>query len=286
MGAVAWGLRPHRAIGVTIWGECQHGPDHVLTISSDRIMGLCFLGGSPAGPAMARLGTTGNMMSDTDELDLESRRRAMVMIVAAYVRLCAEELGKERLSDRVMQAMTTVPRHRFVPAELEEWAYEDTPLPIGQGKTISQPFMVALMTDLLAIKESDKVLEIGTGLGYQSAILAELAKHVFSVEIIEELANEAERRLRSAGYDNVQLRIGDGSRGWIERGPFDKIMVSAAPRDIPQRLLGQLKAGGKMVLPLGGEDDQTLIVVEKGDDAHVRTHELIAVRFSPLIVSN
>jgi len=226
------------------------------------------------------------MVSETDEQSLESRRRAMVTLVAAYTRLCVEELGKERLSDRVIQAMITVPRHRFVPAELEEWAYEDTPLPIGQGKTISQPFMVALMTDLLAIKGSDKVLEIGTGLGYQSAILAELAKHVFSVEIIEELAKEAEHRLRSTGYENVQLRIGDGSRGWVECGPFDKIMVSAAPERIPQRLLGQLKAGGKMVLPLGAGDDQKLVLVEKGEDDHVRTRELIAVRFSSLIVSN
>ena len=182
-------------------------------------------------------------VSDTDELNFESRRRAMVMIVAAYARLCVEELGKEQLSDRVMQAMTTVPRHQFVPAELEEWAYEDTPLPIGQGKTISQPFIVALMTDLLAIKASDKVLEIGTGLGYQSAILAELASQVFSVEIIEELAKEAERRLRYTGYDNVQLRVGDGSRGWVEHGPFDKIMVCAAPEHIPQKLLAQLKGG-------------------------------------------
>lgn len=226
------------------------------------------------------------MVSDTDDPDLENRRRAMVMVVAAYVGLCVEELGRERLSDSVMQAMTTVPRHRFVPAELEEWAYEDTPLPIGQGKTISQPFMVALMTDLLAIKESDKVLEIGTGLGYQSAVLAELAKDVCSVEIIEELAKEAEHRLRATGYDNVQLRIGDGSRGWVERGPFDKIIVSAAPQHIPQKLLGQLKAGGKMVLPLGAEDDQKLVVVEKGEDDYVRTRELIAVRFSPLIASN
>src|SRR5215475_1102935 len=249
-------------------------------------MGLCYLGGPYAIPAKPRRRTTRNMVTDADEPDLESRRRAMVKIVAAYARLCVEDLGKEQLSDRVMQAMITVPRHRFVPAELEEWAYEDTPLPIGQGKTISQPFIVALMTDLLAIKGSDKVLEIGTGLGYQSAILAELAKHVFSVEIIEELASEAERRLRSAGYDSVQLRIGDGSRGWVERGPFDKIMVSAAPEHIPQRLLEQLKAGGKMVLPLGAGDDQKLVVVEKGEDDHVRTRELIAVRFSPLIVSS
>ena len=117
-------------------------------------MGLCYLGGRPAVRAKARRGTTRNMVSETDEQSLESRRRAMVTLVAAYTRLCVEELGKERLSDRVIQAMITVPRHRFVPAELEEWAYEDTPLPIGQGKTISQPFMVALMTDLLAIMDS------------------------------------------------------------------------------------------------------------------------------------
>src|SRR5262245_8888149 len=201
-------------------------------------------------------------VSDTDELNFESRRRAMVMIVAAYARLCVEELGKEQLSDRVMQAMTTVPRHQFVPAELEEWAYEDTPLPIGQGNTISQLFIVALMTDLLAIQRCCKVLEVGSGLGDQSAVLAELASQVFSVESIDELAKEAERRLRSTGYDNVQLRVGDGSRGWVEHGPFDKIMVSAAPQHIPQRLLGQLKAGGKMVLPLGAGDDQKLVVGE------------------------
>jgi protein-L-isoaspartate(D-aspartate) O-methyltransferase len=226
------------------------------------------------------------VVSGTDELNLVKCRQAMVMIVAVHASLCVEELGKDRLSDRVMQAMATVPRHRFVPVELEEWAYEDMPLPIGQGKTISQPFMVALMTDLLAIEEHDKVLEIGTGLGYQSAILAELAKQVFSVEIIEELSKEGELRLRSTGYDNVQLRVGDGSRGWIEHAPFDKIMVTAASQLVPQRLLEQLKPSGKMVLPVGAEDEQCLVVVEKGDDHQVRTRELIAVRFSPLVVSH
>jgi protein-L-isoaspartate(D-aspartate) O-methyltransferase len=226
------------------------------------------------------------LVSDTDELNLVKCRQAMVMIIAFQASLCLEEIGKDRLSDRVMQAMATVPRHRFVPVELQERAYDDLPLPIGFGKTISQPFMVALMTDLLAVEEQDKVLEIGTGLGYQAAILTELAKQVFSVEIIEELAREGELRLRATGCPNVQLRIGDGSQGWVEHAPFDKIMVTAAPELIPQRLLEQLKPGGKMVLPVGVEDKQKLVVVEKGDDHQVRTRELIGVRFSPLITSH
>jgi protein-L-isoaspartate(D-aspartate) O-methyltransferase len=210
----------------------------------------------------------------------------MVMIIAGYASFCVEEIGKDRLTDRVMAAMARVPRHEFVPVELQEWAYDDMPLPIGCGKTISQPFMVALMTDLLAIGEHDKVLEIGTGLGYQTAILGELAEQVFSVEIIEELAREGELRLRAMGCDNVQLRIGEGSRGWVEHAPFDKIMVTAASELVPQRLLEQLKPGGKMVLPVGVEDKQRLVVVEKGVDHQVRTRELIAVRFSPLITSH
>jgi protein-L-isoaspartate(D-aspartate) O-methyltransferase len=208
------------------------------------------------------------------------------MIIAVHASLCLEQIGKDRLGDRVMEAMARVPRHQFVPVELQDWAYEDLPLPIGCGKTISQPFMVALMTDLLAIEEHDKVLEIGTGLGYQAAILAELAEHVFSVEIVEELAREGERRLRAIGCDKVQLRVGDGSRGWPEHAPFDKIIVTAAPEVIPQRLLHQLKPGGKMVLPAGPEEEQKLFIVEKGNDSRLRTRELIAVRFSPLITSH
>jgi protein-L-isoaspartate(D-aspartate) O-methyltransferase len=208
------------------------------------------------------------------------------MIIAVHASLCIEQIGKDRLGDRVMEAMARVPRHQFVPAELQDWAYEDLPLPIGCGKTISQPFMVALMTDLLAIEEHDKVLEIGTGLGYQAAILAELAEHVFSVEIVEELAREGERRLRAIGCNKVQLRVGDGSRGWPEHAPFDKIIITAAPEVIPQRLLQQLKPGGKMVLPAGPEEEQKLVIVEKGNDSRLTTRELIAVRFSPLITSH
>ena len=221
-------------------------------------------------------------MSDTDALIYESRRQAMVMIVAVHAKLCAEELGKERLGDRVMQAMITVPRHRFVPAELVEWAYEDTPLPIGQGKTISQPFMVALMTDLLAIEEPDKVLEIGTGLGYQAAVLSQLARKVYSMELIEELARQAKQRLRRQGCTNIETKIGNGYHGWSEHAPFDKVIVTAAPDLIPPPLLHQLKSGGKMVIPAGLPDAQQLVLVEKNGDGKVTTKEILQVRFSQL----
>jgi protein-L-isoaspartate(D-aspartate) O-methyltransferase len=226
------------------------------------------------------------LVAGADEQNFVKCRQAMVMIIAGYASFSAEQIGKDRLADRVMEAMASVPRHQFVPVELQEWAYDDTPLPIGFGKTISQPFMVALMTDLLAIQKHDKVLEIGTGFGYQTAILAELAEQVFSVEIIEELAREGERRLRAMGCDNVQLRVGDGSRGWAEHAPFDKIIVTAAPKLIPQRLLEQLKVGGRMVLPAELDGEQRLSVVEKDNDRKLTTRELIEVRFSPLIISH
>lgn len=222
----------------------------------------------------------------TDDKSFGKYRQAMMTIIALHASLCPDPIGRDRLADRVMGAMASVPRHQFVPAELQQWAYEDMPLPIGCGKTISQPFMVALMTDLLAVEEHDKVLEVGTGLGYQAAILGELAEQVFSVEIVEELASDGERRLRAAGYDNVQLRLGDGSRGWPEHAPFDKIVMTAAPELIPQGLLEQLKPGGRMVLPVGPEDEQKLVLVEKGKNRQVKTRELLAVRFSPLIISH
>jgi len=213
-------------------------------------------------------------------------RQAMVTIIAAHANLCADEIGKDRLSERVLAAIGRVPRHQFVPAIVQELAYQDMPLPIGCGKTISQPFMVALMTDLLELEEDDRVLEVGTGLGYQAAVLAELCDEVFSVEIISELAAEAERRLRAAGYAKMELRVGDGSRGWPEHAPYDKIIVTAAPEQIPSALLDQLKPGGRMVIPAVVEDGQRLLVIEKGEDGRVRTKELISVLFSVLISSH
>ncbi len=213
-------------------------------------------------------------------------RGVMVKIIDAHTSLCEDYIGKGQLDERVVAAIARVPRHKFIPFELQQFAYEDMPLPIGYGKTISQPFMVALMSDLLDIKEDDSVLEIGTGLGYQAAVLAELAENVFTIEIIEELASEAQRRLGSAGYTNIHFRIGDGTHGWEEHAAYDRIMATAAPEIIPPALLQQLKTGGKMVIPAGLADGQKLLLVDKDIDGKVHIRETIEVRFSALTRSH
>ena len=209
-------------------------------------------------------------------------RRQMVEVIAIYAELTSEELGKAALDQRVMAAMERVPRHRFVPEWLAAAAYHDMPLPIGFDKTISQPFIVAVMTDLLAPRPGEKVLEIGTGLGYQTAVLAQLARQVWSVEIVEEFALEAAARLRQLGCTNVGIRVGDGSRGWAEHAPFDKILVTAAAELAPPALIEQLKPGGRLVLPMGPDPVQKLTVVDKDVAGRVRFRELIPVRFSRL----
>jgi protein-L-isoaspartate(D-aspartate) O-methyltransferase len=208
----------------------------------------------------------------------------MVELIAIHADLLEEELGKSALDGRVLEAMLRVPRHLFVPGPLAALAYDDTPLPIGFDKTISQPFMCALMTDLLAPGSGEAVLEVGTGLGYQTAVLAELADRVWSVEIVEELAGGAELRLDRLGYSRVGIRVGDGSRGWAEHAPFDKILVAAAAERIPPALLGQLKPGGSMVLPLGPAEGQRLTVIDKDaeEDGRVRVRQVIPVLFSRL----
>jgi protein-L-isoaspartate(D-aspartate) O-methyltransferase len=178
--------------------------------------------------------------------------------------------------------MERIPRHAFVPAELQAYAYANTPLPIGFDKTISQPFIVALMTDALDIEPGDRVLEIGTGLGYQAAIVASLARRVYSIEVIEELSHQARQRLGRLGLDNIELRIGNGRIGWPDQAPFDKIIVTAAPDLIPPSLIEQLKAGGRMVIPAGLPDAQQLILVEKDAQGRLATRELLPVRFSLL----
>ena len=195
-------------------------------------------------------------MTDATPVEFGSLREEMVNQVIFYTSKIAPETGHPEISDRVLDVMRHVPRHEFVPANVQTLAYVDSPLPIGRGKSISQPSIVALMTDLLEIEPTDQVLEIGTGLGYQAAILAALGDTVYTVEIVEELAREAERSLTEQGLDNIHMGIGDGSIGWPENAPFDKILVAAAPELIPTSLLHQLKPGGKMVVPAGIEDAQ------------------------------
>jgi protein-L-isoaspartate(D-aspartate) O-methyltransferase len=202
-------------------------------------------------------------------------------ISAATVRVSGL-VGKSALDERVMTAMGRVLRHEFVPVELQPYAYANIPLPIGFNKTISQPFIVALMTDLLDIGADDVVLEIGTGLGYQAAILAQLAREVYSVEIIEELGQEAKQRLRRQGYTNVEIKIANGYHGWPEHAPFDKVIVTAAPDLIPPPLIQQLRNGGKMVVPAGLPDAQQLVLVDKDANGRVTMNEILQVRFSQL----
>src|SRR6516162_9153667 len=214
--------------------------------------------------------------------DSEVLRQHMLAEISAWTFRVGGTIGKSALDERVITAMGKVPRHEFVPLELQPYAYANIPLPIGFDKTISQPFIVALMTDLLDIRSDDVVLEIGTGLGYQAAILAELARKVYSVEIIEELGQQAKQRLRRQGYPNVALKIANGYHGWSEHAPFDKVIVTAAPDLVPPPLINQLKNGSKMVVPAGLPEAQELTLVNKDDNGRVTMREILQVRFSQL----
>jgi protein-L-isoaspartate(D-aspartate) O-methyltransferase len=209
-------------------------------------------------------------------------RRHMVEVIAIHFDLMGDEIGKDKLDDRVAAAMQRVRRHLFVPAPLAALAYHDTPLPIGFDKTISQPFISALMTDLLDPQPREAVLEVGTGLGYQAAVLAELARQVWTVEVVEEFASHAEELLRALGYRNVSVRVGDGSKGWSEHAPFDKILVTAAAEHPPRALLDQLRPDGRLVMPLGPDDAQVLTVVEKSAAGRIEARPVMPVRFSRL----
>lgn len=211
---------------------------------------------------------------------LQLMLKQMTQVIAAHAFYAREQIGKEALDERVMAAMERVPRHEFVPVELTAYAYADQPLPIGCEKTISQPFIVALMTDLLQVQPTDRVLEVGTGLGYHAAVLAELAAAVFSVEIIDELAVEAKKRLAPLGYGNIETRVGNGEYGWPAHAPFDKILVCAASELIPAPLLGQLKPGGRMVVPTGLADAQSLTLVERSEQGRITTRDVLPVRFA------
>ncbi len=211
------------------------------------------------------------------------KRAAMIREIEADVRAGYLHLENNALDERVIQALGKVPRHEFVPKKLVRAAYENRPLPIGHGQTISQPYIVAIMTHLLQVDENDRVLEVGTGSGYQIAILAELVKKAYSIEIIEPLGKQARERLQRLGYKNIELKIGDGYYGWEEHAPFDAIIVTAAASHIPPPLIRQLKSGGRMLIPVGSRFMvQELLLVEKSPDGKVTTRQLLPVSFVPL----
>jgi protein-L-isoaspartate(D-aspartate) O-methyltransferase len=219
-------------------------------------------------------------MKPMDEQHLAVLRRHMVEVIDLHFDLASDEIGKEAIDPELRQAMLKVPRHVFVPQQLAALAYHDTPLPIGFDKTVSQPFIGALMLDLLGIAAGQNVLEVGTGLGYQAALMAELGARLWSVEIVEEFAGEAGLRLLALGYGEVSVRVGDGSRGWPDHGPFDRILVTAAAKEPPQALIDQLRPGGRMVLPLGPKDVQQLSVIDKDKAGKIAIREIMPVRFT------
>jgi protein-L-isoaspartate(D-aspartate) O-methyltransferase len=217
-----------------------------------------------------------------DEEQHAGRRAEMIRVIERYARSTTRTLGRRHIDTVVLEVMEQTPRHLFVPARLRKHAYDDRPLPIGYGQTISQPFIVALMTDLLTVEPDDVVLEVGTGSGYQAAVLAPLVGRVCSIEIIPQLGQTAAERLTAGGYANIETRIGDGYYGWPECGPFDGIVVTAAASHVPPPLIEQLKPGGRMVIPVGGPfTTQRLMLVEKSAEGRITTRQLLAVSFVP-----
>ena len=253
------------AVAATLAGEAQlqHARMRAILLSA-----LLLLAVTHAGPSAAQ--------------DQHSARRArMVAEIAALARENGSETGRPSFSETVMAVMARVPRHRFVPPLQQAFAYENRALPIGEAQTISQPFLVALMTDLLDPKPRDAVLEVGTGSGYQAAVLAELVATVDTIEIVEPLGRRAMQLLNELGYRNIHVRIGDGYNGWPEAAPFDSIVVTAASKEIPMPLVDQLKHGGRMVIPSGASDTQHLLLVKKRSDGTTTTRRTLPVRFVP-----
>jgi protein-L-isoaspartate(D-aspartate) O-methyltransferase len=222
-----------------------------------------------------------------DDSLMAKRRREMVETIEANLRKLSGLLDTSALAPQVMAAMERVPRHEFVPERMRHAAYEDRALPISHGQTISQPFIVALMTHLLGLEMPARVLEIGTGSGYQAAVLAELGARVYSVEVVDELAVDAQHSLSALGYRNVTVRLGDGSKGWPEHAPYDGIIVTAASTEVPPALVEQLKPGGRMVIPIGARfETQWLTLLEKDQSGEITTTTILAVAFVPLVGSH
>ncbi len=235
------------------------------------LLGLCLALGAAVFSAGA-LGAGG----------FAAQRALMIETLRAYAALPGAGAPGGLLSERVLEAIGAVERHEFVPEPYRRAAYANRPLPIGHGQTISQPYIVALMTELLDAGPEARVLEVGTGSGYQAAVLARLARHVYTIEIVEPLARRAAGDLKRLGFQNVTVRAGDGYKGWPEHAPFDGIIVTAAPAQIPPPLLAQLRPGGRLVIPVGPEGGiQSLMLVEKGLDGKIARRSIIAVRFVP-----
>ena len=225
--------------------------------------------------------TTLGSLASEDELTIE--RAAMVQEIEAQVRATHSYLGKDALDPRVIEALTAVPRHAFVPESMQEMAYLNQPLPIGYDQTISQPYIVAVMTDLLGVFAGGRVLEVGTGSGYQAAVLGELCESVYSIEIIEPLGLETAELLKELGYTNVHVRTGDGYLGWPDEAPFDGIIVTAAAPEVPPPLLEQLRPGGRMIIPVKqGMWSQDLLLIEKDAQGEISRRDILPVRFVPL----
>ena len=220
-------------------------------------------------------------MKPMTEAHLAILRRHMVEVIDMHFDLAEEEIGRDALSPALRAALLKVPRHLFVPAQLMVVSYQDTPLPIGFDKTVSQPFIGALMLELLGVGPGQKVLEVGTGLGWQAAVMAELGADLFSVEIVEEFAQAARLRLAALDYE-VEIRVGDGSRGWSEHAPFDRILVTAAAPEAPTALIDQLAPRGRMVIPIGGREVQQLSLVTRNEAGDVETRAVLPVRFTQL----
>src|SRR5437868_8554468 len=215
--------------------------------------------------------------------DFASERRKMTEEITALARQTPADTVRPAFDARVMAALDKVPRHEFVPLNQLDLAYANRPVPIGHGQTISQPYIVALMTDLAKVEPGDKVLEVGTGSGYQAAVMAQLARVVYTIEIIEPLGLQATQRLQKLGYANVQVRLGDGYHGWEEHAPYDAILVTAAASHVPPPLIRQLKPGGRMVIPVGAAFMvQQLMLIEKNSDGTVSMRQILPVVFVPL----
>jgi len=221
--------------------------------------------------------------SATAATDYAELRQKMIKVIEADVRMTSLELNKKALDPQVIKALQQVPRHEFVPQQEQRFAYNNRPLPIGYGQTISQPYIVAIMTDLLGTDPQSKVLEVGTGSGYQAAVLAEIVAQVYSIEIIQPLGEAAKERLGRLGYHNVEVKIGDGYYGWEAHAPYDGIVVTAAASHVPPPLIKQLKPGGRMVIPVGSRFmTQELLLIEKTADNELITRQILPVMFVPL----